>query len=373
MKFSNIPTLSLLLCGAAILPLHAQEPSGGSAKAKGNPITEVAHFQDYQVTGIAVSKTGRLFANFPRWSNDYKYAVTEVAPDSSTKPFPDEQWNSWKDKDPDVANKLVCVQSVVVDDTDALWLLDTGNPGMTGTQAGAPKLVKVDLSTNKVVQVIPFGADIAPAKSYLNDVRFDTGRQVAYLTESGVGSIVVVDLKSGKSRRVLVEDESTLLNKNVDLTINGKEVMTAEKQKPKFNVDGIALSPDNEYLYYQPIMADTLYRVATAKLRDESLSKGDLSKAVEKVGTSFPCDGLWMSKDGNLYLSDLRDGAIQRRTPAGKIELVCSDPRIQWPDSFAQGPDGDIYFSCSHIHHAPQYNGGKSARTEPYTIFKVKP
>ena len=149
--------------------------------------------------------------------------------------------------------------------------------------------------------------------------------------------------------------------------------MTAEKQKPKFNVDGIALSPDNEYLYYQAVMGDTLYKVATAKLRDESISKGDLSKAVEKVATTFPCDGLWMDKKGNLYLSDLRDGAIQRRTSAGKIELVCADPRIQWPDSFAEGPDGAIYFSCSHIHHAPQYNGGKSARTEPYAIYKVMP
>ena len=81
-----------------------------------------------------------------------------------------------------------------------------------------------------------------------------------------------------------------------------------------------------------------------------------------------------MDKQGYLYQSDLRDGAIQRRkVPSGPVELVCSDPRIQWPDSFAQGPDGDIYFSCSQIHHSAQYNGGKSARTTPYMIFKVKP
>ena len=376
MKRKPFPLLTLLLFGAATFSVRAmaQEAATPAPGAKGKPITEVAHFQDYQVTGIAVSKTGRLFANFPRWTNDYKYAVAEVAPDSSLKPFPDEAWNSWKDKDPDVGNKFVSVQSVTVDDTGALWVLDTGNPGMNGTLAGGPKLVKIDLDTNKVTQTIPFGADICPAKSYLNDVRFDTGRQVAYLTESGIGSLVVVDLKSGKARRVLVEDASTLYDKNVDLTINGKEVETAEKQKPKFMADGIALSPDNAYLYYQAVLSGTLYRVATEKLRDENLSKGDLSKAVEKVGASFPCDGFWMDKDGYLYQSDLRDGAIQRRkVPGGPVELVCSDPRIQWPDSFAQGPDGAIYFSCSHIHHAPQYNGGKSARTEPYTIFKVMP
>ena len=370
MKTRPIPLVALLFLGTAAFTAQAQE---AKVKVSGKPITEVAHFEQYQVTGIAVSKTGRLFANFPRWSNDYKYAVVEVSPDGSTKPFPDEQWNSWKDKDEDRSGKFVCVQSIVVDDTDALWVLDPGNPGMNGTLAGAPKLVKIDLATNKVVQNIPFGADICPAKSYLNDVRFDTDKGVAYLTESGVGSLVVVDLKSGKARRLLVEDDSTLLDKKVTLTINGKEVMTAEKERPKFNADGIALSPDNKYVYYQAVLSGSLYRIATEKLLDENLSKGDLSKAVENVGKSFPVDALWMDKEGNLYLSDLRDGAIQRRTADGKIELVCADPRIEWPDSFAQGPDGAIYFSCSHIHHSPQYNGGKSARTVPYAIYKVMP
>ena len=320
MNAKTLP-LSALLLGAAALSLHAQEsPASSSSKVQGKPITEVAHFQDYQVTGIAVSKTGQLYANFPRWSNDYKYAVTEVGKDSSLTPFPDEEWNSWKDKDPDVANKWVCVQSITVDDTGALWVRDTGNPGMTGTLAGGPKLVKFDLATKKATQTIPFGTDICPAKSYLNDVRVDTTRQVAYLTESGIGSLIVVDLKSGKTRRLLVEDQSTLADKNVDLTINGKEVETAEKKKPQFNADSLALSPDNAYVYYQPILSGKLYRIATAKLLDENLSKSDLSKAVETVGVSFPMDGMWMAKGGYLYLSDLRTGAIQRRkVPDGRV------------------------------------------------------
>ena len=127
-----------MLVGAATLPLRAQDASPSPAGAKGNPITEVAHFQDYQVTGIAVSKTNQLYANFPRWTNDYKYAVAEVGQDSSLTPFPDAAWNSWKDKDPDVANKFVCVQAITFDDTGALWVVDTGNPGMTGTIPARP-------------------------------------------------------------------------------------------------------------------------------------------------------------------------------------------------------------------------------------------
>ena len=373
MKKPSLTCGALVFCAAA-LALRAQSPpEPPAAGAKGKPIAEVAHFDEYQVTGIAVSKDARLFANFPRWSNDYKYAVVEVMPDSSTKPFPDETWNSWKDKDPDVGSKFLCVQSVTIDDTGALWALDSGSPGMQGVLPGGAKLVKMDIDTDKIRQVIPFGADVCPAKSYLNDVRVDTGRQIAYISESGVGAIIVVDLKTGKARRTLDQDSSVMAEKNVTLTIDGKEVLTAEKKKPQFNCDGIALSPDNEYVYYQALMGATLYRVPAAVLRDPNSTASQQSKAVEKIATIFPCDGYWMDKQGNLYLSDLRDDAIQRRTPDGKIELVCSDPRIQWPDSFAEGPGGALFFSCSQIHRSPRFNGGQSARTTPYAIFKVIP
>ena len=56
-----------------------------------------------------------------------------------------------------------------------------------------------------------------------------------------------------------------------------KEVETAEKQKPKFNADSLALSPDNQYVYYAPILTDTLYHIATAKLLDESSEQGRIT------------------------------------------------------------------------------------------------
>ena len=362
------------LAGVAALVAAAVTVSFVPAASAEQPaLTEVTHFDNYQVTGVAVSKTGRVFVSFPRWTNQYKDAVEEVMPDGTTKPYPDAQWNGWDGKSPAGLKQFICVQSVYVDDTDALWVIDPASPGLNGVEPNAAKLVKIDLKSNQVTQVIPFGADIAPAKSYLNDVRVDTQRNVAYLSESGVGAIVVVDLKTGKSRRALDEDSSVLAEKGIDLTIDGKEVMTAEKKAPQFNVDGIALSPDREYLYYQALTGSTLYRIKTSVLRDENASKHDQSKAVEKVAQTFPVDGLWMDAKWNLYLSGLRQGAILRRLPDGKIETVVADPRIQWPDTFSEGPDGTMYFTCSQIHHMARFNGGKEARTTPYEVFKFTP
>jgi hypothetical protein len=83
-------------------------------------LTRVYSDNDFQLTGIAVSKTGRLFVNFPRWSPQYWSAVIEVMPDGSTKPFPDEAWNRWDLNPASAATHLICVQSVLVDDADNL-------------------------------------------------------------------------------------------------------------------------------------------------------------------------------------------------------------------------------------------------------------
>jgi hypothetical protein len=102
----------------------------------------------------------------------------------------------------------VCVQSVVVDDQDALWVLDPASPKTEAVVKGGPKLVKIDLAT-RVTQSVIFDEDVAPERSYLNDVRLDTKTGHAFITESGTGAIIVVDLKSGKARRLLASDPST--------------------------------------------------------------------------------------------------------------------------------------------------------------------
>jgi len=145
---------------------------------------------DFQITGVSVSKTGRMFVNFPRWSDRYLNAVLEVQKDGSVKPFPDEQWNRWDGKPETAAQQFVCVQSVVTDDTDSLWIVDPAAPMLGPAIQNGAKLVKVDLKTNQVSRVYTFTPDVVKQGTYLNDIRIDTGRHTAYLTDSGVGGIV---------------------------------------------------------------------------------------------------------------------------------------------------------------------------------------
>src|SRR5436305_5783955 len=143
-------------------------------------LEEVASFPNQQVTGVAVSKSGRIFVNFPDWSDDHTISVAEVI-DGKAKAFPSTDMN----QPGPAGSHFLCVQSVYIDADDNLWILDPAAPKMKEIVPGGPKLIKVDLKTNQVVQTIPFGEDVAPKRSYLNDVRIDTGSGTALITDSG--------------------------------------------------------------------------------------------------------------------------------------------------------------------------------------------
>lgn len=335
-------------------------------------LEEFTRFHD-QPTGIAVSHQGRIFINFPRWDKDPLYSVAEWLPGGSTKPFPDFGWNRWgSDEASDPGGHFICVQSVVVDGDDFLWILDAASPEFKGVVPGGAKLIKVNLAQNIVERVYPFDATAAPPNSYLNDVRIDPAGDVAYITDSGTGAILVVDLASGKSRRVLADDPSTKAEPGYVPVIGGKEWRDLNGKVPQINVNGIAIDLAGEYLYYHALTARTLYRIGTAYLKDQSLTEAELAGHVERLAETGAVDGMLMDSGGFLYLTALEENAIKRYFPKGDtIETIVEDDRIQWPDSMDIGPDGNLYFSASQIELMPRFNFGKDKRIVPYTIFDI--
>ena len=333
---------------------------------------EYPYFKD-QATGIAVSQQGRLFVNFPRWDKDPLYSVAEVLPDGSLRPYPGNEWNRWgKDEANHPEAHFICVQSVVVDGYDFLWVLDPASPAFKGVVPGGAKLVRINLATGIVEQVISFDDIAAPRTSYLNDVRFDPDEDIAYITDSGTGAIVVVDLASGKSRRRLAGHPSTKAEPGYVPVIGGKELRDENGRVPQIHADGIAIDYTGEYLYYHALTARTLYRIKTSALKDTNLSEAQLAGYVERVAETGAVDGMLMDSDNNLYLTALEENAIKRYRPDSDIlDTIVRDDRIQWPDSMDISPDDYLYFTASQIHRMPQFNNGKDERILPFKFFKI--
>jgi sugar lactone lactonase YvrE len=331
------------------------------------------------LTGVAISPEGRLFTNYPLWSDVYKYAVVETGGENNNhksqsnwlnkQPYPNLYMNSWHAGD-NGKDKWVCVQAVYTDDKNNLWVVDPASPKMAGVYQNSHKLVKINLGTNAIEKTY-FFEGVAGANSYLNDVRVDNERQYAYLTNSSEGGIVVVNLATGKAKQVLQDHYSTKSDPNFTFIIDGHELM--KNGKPvKINSDGIALTPAGDWLYYKPLTDDKLYRIRTEHLRNDSISSEVLGAKVEDLGHFATTDGMIFDKKGSLYMGDMRTNSIIRITPELKMQTLLVDDRLIWPDSYSISPDGYLYISCSQIQKQPDYNNGENKRTSPYAIYKLK-
>jgi sugar lactone lactonase YvrE len=333
----------------------------------------------HQVTGVSVSEDGRIFVNFPRWTEDSAISVAELK-GGEVKPYPDQEWNAWRNakKDEITPNDhWVCVQSVVADGRGSLWVLDPAAPAQAHVVAKGPKLARIDLATDKVAQVIPFEEDAAPQGSYLNDVRFSQDGKHAFITDSGVqGALLVVEIASGKAVRVLDGHPSTQMKKGLDVTLEGKELRRPDGRGVEFSADGIELSKDGAWLYWQAIKGDELYRIPTSALTGAGLRGEDVSGQVEHYGINGVNDGLLIARGTNdMYLSSVQDNAIKLRKlsegPEAKASIVVQDERLRWPDTFSQGPDGTIYVTTSHIQDSAFFKPDAPAAL-PTQLWKLR-
>lgn len=375
--------VAALALGALTTPSAAQWNRSAPAKpakaaekpvaAAGAKLELVATFE-HQVTGVAVDPKGRIFVNFPRWTEDSPISVGEVK-GGKVIPYPDADWNSWRNARADEItpnDHFVCVQSVVADGNGQLWVLDTGAPAMEAIVKGGPKLVQIDLATNTVKRVYPFDERVAPQGTYLNDIRFSPDGEWGYVTDSGRGAILVINLKSGEIRRLLDGVSSTQAEKGVLVHIGGKPLRRPDGKAPSFAADGLTLSPNGSTLFWQAISAYTLQSVPTAALRDPAMTTERLEDEVRPAGGTVIADGLWTSRKGQFFVTSPEDNAVKLRTAEGKLVDVVKDKRLNWPDSMAEGPDGAIFVTASAIPDSRMFKVGAPVSVKT-TLWKFQP
>jgi sugar lactone lactonase YvrE len=280
-----------------------------------------------------------------------------------------------------------------VDDRDRLWILDAANPRFEGVvrEGGGPKLVHVDLATDSVVSTVRFGPEIAKDGSYLNDVRIDTVDDTAFITDSGVGAIIVADLARGDARRLLDGHPSTQADPEYVPVIGGRDLRFhtadgATGDSPRIHADGIALDQKRQVLYWQALTGNRLHRIDARLLKSRTAEGWQLADSVQDLGPTVVSDGMECDALGNLYFTALEHSAIMMLPDRGReglrptrsgtptnpetraaplaLRTVLIDERIAWPDSLAIGPEGPpppgreggarpgrwLYFTTSRIH-----------------------
>lgn len=348
-------TMTLLSSCSSVINEKRSDRQG---ETTGNPLKEVASFKGVQVTGVAYTEDGRLFASFPRWREGVPFSVVEILDDGSYRPYPDADWNTWTGIPEE--NKFTSIQAVFAH-KNFLYILDPASPEMKGV-IGSARLYRFNLNTNQLDKVWTFDQKIAPRNSYLNDVRIDDKEKKIFITDSGIGGIVVVDERTGEAKRLLDKHPSTKAE-NVTLVVD------EEKFDKRVHADGLAISPFDDKLYYQPLTGRTLYRVPTEVLKTDLKHETQIVKKVEKLGKTAATDGMVFDNEGNLYMANLEESAISYRTPQGEIKTLIRDKRLEWPDTFTvDEKNNDLIFTDSLLQSAEV---GESVDDMTFKIYRV--
>ena len=322
-------------------------------------LMSVASSGNVMITNAAVSPRGRLFGNFPRWTDVPTPSVGEATADGRFEPFPGGAWNEWRPRlSPD--ERFVCTHGLHADRDNNLWVIDDASPHHGKMVEGGAKLVQIDLETNRVRRIYALGPDLAPPGAVLSHLRVDA--RFLYVTDSGFGVIVVIDRASGRGHRVLEGAPCSRADRSITPIIHGQPMRHPNGRVPVINLSHLELSPNGAWMYFTPLFGPTLWRVETKYLQDPHLTSDAIAAHVEAVVPIPPVTGISADATGTLYCSALTEDGVLALGRDGKLRTVIRDERISGANEGSIGPDGYYYFPNSQ---APRVN-------RPYEVFKIK-
>ena len=335
-------------------------------------LVEVAQSPEYHCMGIALSKSNRMFAALPRYINDVTLSVAEITSSNILTAFPGGRWNTFNptSSTDNPEERFINVNAVFTDANDNLWVVDIGSVG-SRTYTNGSKLVKISLRSNQVERVYYTSSLNVPAGFALNDVRI--GSRHAYLTESGLGSVVIINLENGQVRRVLDEHPSTKFAEPTVVRMEGRVILDEQGQPKKMHNNNLELTPDEKTLYYKPSLSYNWFAIATADLLNESLSPSQLGEKVSTSWKAMPTGGTTMDDQGFIYLMDIERQAIwQQSTVDGSWKLLVRDERIGWGDASDVSADGYLYVPMSQNNRIPAFNNGTNQVVKPFRVYKIQ-
>lgn len=308
----------------------------------------------------------RIFVAGPRWTGVNGPAVAILENGRYLRPYPNAAWNDWKPGG-DATHALVNVNALHRDGQGNLWVIDTGSPTFGGDPLpNGAKAVRINLSTDQVDRIYYFGPLAALAGSYVDDIRIQGDH--AYLTDAGRPGIIVLDLKTGETRRVLEGHPSTTAPDDRPIVLDGEVVCAPDGSPLKVHSDPLEISPDGHYLYFGTLHGPWS-RIETRLLDDPSLAPNELASHVEAWADLPPVGGAAMDRDGVLYFTDLAMNALRMRAPDGTFSTVIEDERLHWVDAPAID-NGWIWLPVPQMDRVPLFHKGVSNVIWPIRLFR---
>lgn len=290
-------------------------------------------------------------------------------------PFPNEAMNTPDSGDPILLDSVL---GLACDSRGIVWMLDNGR--RSGTAA---KLVAWDTKRDEHFRSIVIDALALSPNSFLTNIALDPVGRYIYIADPADGvsaALIVVDIQTGLTRRVLESDRSVQMDPAVELKINGMPIEVRRPDgviaTPLTGVNPIAVDRKGEWLYYGPRNGASLFKIKTQLLTDPTILPHVLTSQVTGVSPKPICDSMTIDSKGRIYFGDISRGSIDYVAPEENylnLRLLLEDPRIIWPGGLSIGPDGLLHFFSSQLHRTSFFNSGKDVSAPPFSIFKTRP
>nr|WP_240488669.1 major royal jelly family protein [Labilithrix luteola] len=323
-----------------------------------------------------MSPAGTLFVGFPRHADDHTGPTLGKLEGNKLVPFPDAE-TSLPSSRP-IADRLVSVHGMTMDSAGHLWVIDDGKRAGHPIEDGAAKVVGFDPVSGARIASIPLRPPVLRPDSHMNDLRVDLthgAKGTAYVTDSSFGThpaLVVVDIATGRQRRVLEGHRSTEPEEGFLAILEGR-ALRYDAKHPTFPVggaDGITLNADSTRLYFSPLTSRRLYSIPTDALARFESSESQLREAVRDEGEKGFADGLASDRNDTIYVTDAEHDEILRRRRDGTMDVLTRDPRIVWPDGIFATQD-HVYVTLGQWNRLPAFNDGKDLRQPPYLLVRI--
>ena len=334
--------------------------AGTPAVAESGLETVVAYHEP--VGNVAVSSTGRLFFTVHPEGRPSGPRLLEWR-NGLAEPFPAA----------DIQAAIFDTPlGLVIDRQNRLWVIDPASHGF-----GRPRIVAIDLGTGNIVHEHVFPRSIAPRGSFLQDLQVDPSGRMVYIADASFWrsspALIVYDTATRRSRRVL-ERHASVRAQDWIITTPMREMTFIGGVIPmKIGLDGIAMDPAGQWLYFGAMNHDTLHRIPTGALMNDELSRNALAERIEPLGKKPLSDGLSTDLAGNVYVTDVEAGAVLRMAPGGELATIVRSPRIRWADGLSFGPNGWLYLSDSGLPEVLLRTRGHIRDHGPYHVYRFRP
>jgi DNA-binding beta-propeller fold protein YncE len=367
--------LSLALVATMGIFQYLSPSAFAQSKAK---IEIVSTFPAERPGNVAVSPEGRVFVTMSALG-ETKYMVKEILANGKAVNFPDTSWimkpqgQSFKG-----INSTIGIQ---VSSDNVLWVLDMGNKKSTPKQA--PKLIGWDIKSKKLVHVFPLPDAVLRPTSFLQDFAIDEKNHVAVIADMSIDGLilpavpafVVIDLKTGYSRRLL-ENHTSFQPLDEPAVVNGRPVSHTYPDgsiyEPKYPLNPVSIDKEMNWIYYGAMGAHKIYRIPAAAVADEGLSSEVLEAKIEPYANKPKSDGFKAGSKGEIYVTDIENNAVGVATPNGYTMLAQDKNLLAWPDGVALSPDGYLYIVANQLHNTAWLNNNKDVSNPPYYVLRIK-